>query len=124
MRVRCIRLVATVGPQRGQPVEHADHLSVGDEFKVLAVLIDTDAPWPILLCLDSDAGALWEPAVMFETIDGRMPSNWTASLWPDGSLHLAPEAFLRPGFWDAYSEYEQTARATFERERQLMLDQS
>jgi len=56
VRVRCTRLVVTAGPKRGQPVEQADHLAVGDELLVVAVLIDTGAPWPILLCRDGNEG--------------------------------------------------------------------
>jgi hypothetical protein len=72
MRVRCTQLVATAGPSRGQPVASTQHLAVGDEFLVLAILIDASAIWPILLCLDRGRDAFWEPAVMFEAIDARL----------------------------------------------------
>jgi hypothetical protein len=40
VRVRCLRLFKTAGPDCGAPVDEHPHLHVGDEFVVLSVLID------------------------------------------------------------------------------------
>jgi hypothetical protein len=49
MRVRCTTLISTFGPERGKQVDTAPNLAVGDDVPVLSILIDPEAPWPILL---------------------------------------------------------------------------
>jgi len=105
MRVRCRKLIRTFGPNRGEKVGAAPGLAVGDEVPVMSILISPKAPDMILLqILDRERDPVWWPAGMFETIETSLPSNWTIQLWEDGSLHLAPASWLRPGFWEEYWE--------------------
>ncbi len=67
------------------------------------------------------------PAAMFETVSTTLPSNWVVQLWPDGSLHLAPEAWLQPGFFEGYVDGERNgaaAREILERELAITFDES
>ena len=71
------------------------------------------------------------PADRFETIDGRLPSNWVAAIDEDGHLQIGPESWLRPDFWLDYfgsegSTHEQTLQAIdeYRRERDVILRES
>jgi hypothetical protein len=102
-------------------------LRVGEEFVVLSVLIDRSL-WNVgLQLLDRDGGRSWYPAAMFETVSTAIPSNWVVQLWPDGSVHLAPEAWLQPGFFEGYVNGERNGRAAreiLERELAVILSES
>jgi hypothetical protein len=126
MRVRCTRLIATTGPRRGQPIESVPGLAVGDEVPVLSILADPPAPWPILLQLLVDGGPSWWPAEMFITTSSRIASNWTIQVWDDGSIHIAPDAWLRPGFWEEFFNNQRLGPAadTFRRELEVILRES
>jgi hypothetical protein len=91
---------------------------------VLSVLVSPRAPDPILFqILDRDRNPVWWPAEMFQTVDTDLPSNWTIQLWDDGSLHLAPAAWLRPGFWEEYWDQRAGGAAAdvFRREAEIIL---
>jgi hypothetical protein len=127
MRVRCVRLFKWLNPGYGEPMEEAANLSVGDELPVLAVLADGGL-WGVgLYVLDRRGDRVWYPAGMFETISTTIPSNWVTQLWPDGSLHLAPEAWLRPGFFEGVVDGKRdgpAAREILERELAVILDEA
>jgi hypothetical protein len=64
---------------------------------------------------------------MFETVSTTVPSNWVVQLWPNGSLYLAPEAWLQLGFFEGYVDGERNgpaAQEILERESAIILDQS
>jgi len=105
MRVRCVQIVDTSGPTRGERLKASPHIEVGEEFHVLSMLIDGDseAALPHLLqILDRDGSPTWWPLQMFETLSSAIPPNWEIHLDAMGSLQIAPGAWLRPGFWEEY----------------------
>jgi hypothetical protein len=102
-------------------------LKIGDEFVVLSALIDGGPSTVLLQLLHSDGDRSWYPAAMFETVSTKIPSNWVVQLRPDGSLHLAPEAWLQPGFFEGVVDGERdgrAARAILERELAIIVDES
>jgi len=60
---------------------------------------------------------------MFVTVSTRIPSNWVAQLWEGGSLHLAPAAWLKPGFWEDYFDHQRDGLAadTYRAEAEVIL---
>ncbi|MFL5935903.1 MAG: hypothetical protein ACJ76U_03590 [Gaiellaceae bacterium] len=55
------------------------------------------------------------------------PRNWVVQLRPDGSHHLAPDAWLQPGFFEGVVDSERNgaaARAILERELAIIVDDS
>jgi hypothetical protein len=128
VRVRCTQLFASAGPRYGEPIEEHPRLRVGEEYVVLSVLVDRSL-WTVglqLLEREGDRGS-WYPAAMFERVSTRIPSNWVVQLWTDGSLHLAPEPWLRPGFYEGYVDGERNgpaARAIFDRELAIIIDEA
>jgi len=128
VRVRCVRFFKSVGPGYGEPVEEHPRLRIGEEYVVLSVLV-CDWIWRVgLQLLDRDDGWGWYPAGMFETVSPAIPSNWVTQLDSEGSLHLAPRAWLeQPGFYEGYINGERNgpaAREIFERERAVILDEA
>jgi hypothetical protein len=129
VRVRCVRFFKSVGPGYGEPVDDHPRLRLGEEYVVLSVLV-CEWPWNVglqLLDPDDEWRWSWEPAGMFETVSTAIPSNWVTQLNSDGSLRLAPEAWLEPGFHEGYVNGERNgpaAREIFERERAVILDEA
>ena len=127
MRVRCVRLFKLSNPGYGEPIDDHPRLRVGEEFVVLSVLVDRSL-WGVgLQLLDRDGDRSWSPAGMFETVSTTVPSNWVVQLWPNGSLYLAPEAWLQLGFFEGYVDGERNgpaAQEILERESAIILDQS
>jgi hypothetical protein len=57
---------------------------------------------------------------MFELTSSRLPSNWLIAIDLEGGLDLSPEAWLRKGFWEDYFGGYPEAKATYEREREII----
>jgi hypothetical protein len=105
MRVRCTHLIALSGPKRGQPINEHPLTVIGDEFLVVAMLLDPDAPSPwssALQVLDRDRRPVWRPAAMFETVSNLIPSNWVVETSDAGVIHVGPSPWLVDGFWEAF----------------------
>lgn len=119
-----MRFFKSSNPGYGTPVEDHPRLRLGDEYVVLSVLV-SDWLWQVgLQLLEGDRWG-WYPAGMFETVSAAIPSNWVTQLDSEGSLRLAPEAWLQPGFYEGYVNDERNgpaARQIFERERAIILD--
>ena len=124
MRVRCVQIVSTSGPNLRQPVDHSPHMAIGDEYHVLSILIEADpnAALPRLVQVLGDGGPAWWPMEMFVTVSSGIPPNWTLELRPDGSLHFAPERWLRSGFWEEYFDNPRDGEAaeTFRQEVEII----
>jgi hypothetical protein len=108
VRVRCIKLIETSGPNRGAPIAEFPHLAVGEEFHVLSVHFDPRAPdpWKIAVqILDRESTPTWWPIEMFETSSSAIPENWIIQIRSTGSLHIAPRDWLVPGFWERYFDH-------------------
>ena len=92
-------------------------------------MIDPGAsdPWDTALqVLEPSGRPVWRRGRMFETTDTGIPTNWTVQLWEDGSLHLAPAAWLRDGYWVDFWEHgpDTEAAEIFRRERDIILQSS
>ena len=127
MRVRCVLLFESSGPNYGKPVDWHPGVAVGDEFVVLSMLVDKSI-WKISLqLLHPDRDRSWFPAGMFETVSSTVPSNWVSEIWPNGSLHISPEAWLQRGFYEGYVDGKHNgpaAREITERELAIILAES
>jgi hypothetical protein len=110
MKVRCERLLS---PTTGQPVQASPLLTIGREYLVLSVVAEQRNR--ILLRLIDDEGgspSVWD-ARMFTTSSTRIPHVWDGRLDQDGNLTLAPPAWQRRGFWEAYFDGDASAVAEF-----------
>jgi hypothetical protein len=104
--------------------EAVSQLTDGAEYLVISVLAfgRGDNPKILLHVIDDDRGPGWWPSTMFVTTSSRIPPNWVARVDEEGDLHLAPEQWLRRGFWPEFygdtgdSDSQAAARSTFVRE--------
>ncbi len=125
MRVRCVRIVRTSAPALPQREQERPQIRLGAEYPVLSLLVESDAAalLPRLIQVLTSNGPSWWPMEMFVSVSSTVPSNWTAELRADGSLHLAPEPWLRPGFWEEYFDSPSAGAAAqaFRREAELIV---
>jgi len=90
-------------------------------YTVLAV--ETTGENEILLRIESENAqtpALF-PAKEFELLDDSIPSIWTISIEPSGTLDLRPVSWRRPGFWEDFFDGDMTARQLYEQARDAIL---
>jgi hypothetical protein len=125
VRVRCIQILSTSGWNLGRPIPESPHIAVGEEYPVLSMLIENDpnAAVPRMVQILRDDGPSWWPIEMFVTLSSSIPPNWTVQLRPDVSLHIAPESWLRDGFWEDYFDNPRNGKAaqTFSRETEVII---
>ncbi|HEX9695412.1 MAG TPA: hypothetical protein VGB64_03755 [Actinomycetota bacterium] len=110
-----------IDPATRQERENAPWLQLDHEYPVLAIDVLPDKR--VLFRIESaDDGtpALFD-AEMFVTTSTEIPGNWRARVEEGGSLQLAPEPWLRLGFWDDFFDRKPEALETYERERAVIL---
>ena len=119
MKVRCDRIVDAVG----RPAEESRWLTIGHEYLVLEVT--ADAADRVLLRLIGDDRTVpgLHEAGLFATVSSTVPSTWTAAVHDGGRLHLGPERWRSPGFWERYFDYEPEAVAVFREELDSILSE-
>jgi hypothetical protein len=118
MRVVCVKFL---DPVTGEERSEDSWLTVDREYVVLAV--DVEAGRRVWLRIQSEeAGtpALFD-AEMFMTTSTEIPASWRARVDEGGSLQLAPEPWLRSGFWDEFFDRVPEAVEVYERERAFIV---
>ncbi|ODP30923.1 hypothetical protein A9762_27480 [Pandoraea sp. ISTKB] len=123
MKVKCIRLLDAFGRE----VEFSPWLKLGRTYCVMSIEIDPlgrrsygiitsarEGEWP------SMGG---HQAECFDVVSTMVPSNWRQKIHENGSISIAPGAWLQTGFLDAFYDREPAAYLIFERERDLILSE-
>ncbi len=118
MRVLCIRLINAV---TGDVEERSPSLTLNGEYEVLEVAAYPNRRVMLRLERDSDGTPALFDSEMFMTVDKTIPRSWRARISEGGVLHLAPEAWLRDGFWEDYFDRVPSAVEAFDAERALLL---
>ncbi len=98
MRVRCTALNYSVGERHPAA---SGWLTIGREYVVLSIecLPHLGTNYRLL----TDEGGIefgLFPPTMFEVTDPRLSVRWQCAATADGSVSIAPPAWLEPGFWD------------------------
>lgn len=62
-------------------------------------------------------------ASQFEVVSDAIPSAWRVRRVGDSLLLLEPEAWLTPGFWEAYFNLDPEAERIFEKIFQELVDE-
>ncbi len=117
MKVYCVRLS---GPT-GESLTDSRWLTLGKEYVVISINVPPGGRQPMLQILADDRAPSWWPAADFLTVSTVIPSNWVAKIGEDGEVDLAPESWLKPGFWDAYSDRDKNAISEFDRQLGVMM---
>jgi len=114
------------GPEHGASRDDSEWLRIGDEYPVLAMLAHAAPEHPYrtsVLVQDAAGSASWFPNDFFVTTSTRVPSNWIAEIDQDGALHIAPERWLEPGFWEARYDNQTDAIAVYRAELEVILSE-
>ncbi len=119
MKVRCIRLLDSAGKPREQ--KHS-WVTIGKLYHVLEVVQDQNR-WLFRLIGDKPENG---PALFrfeqFEIVTSKIPPSWIVAWGKDGSLHLRPESWNEPGFWERYYDKDTDAMRIFEEERRKIME--
>jgi len=121
MKVRCIRLFDAFGRE----VDSSPWLTVGRSYHVMSIEITPDGKRTYGIATAERTGG-W-PTLgshrieSFEILSTLVPSNWRVEVQANGAMFIAPEAWLAPGFFEAFSDREPAAYPIFERERDVIL---
>ena len=118
MRVVCVRFL---DPVTLEERTEDQWLTLDREYPVLSIDVERDRR--VWLRIESDDGgtpALFD-AEMFMTTSMLVPSNWRVRIDEGGALQLAPEPWLRQGFWDEFFDRVPNAVEIYEKERAVIL---
>lgn len=118
MKVKCIKLLDALG----NPEERSTWLTLGKIYHVLEVVQNTRRNWLLRVLTDSDNRVALFPLEQFEIVSTKMPGAWIVDWNSKGILTLTTEAWNKPGFWEAYYEWDTSARSIFEEERKKIID--
>jgi hypothetical protein len=114
MRVRCVKLVDALG----NIASTSSWAKVGAEYEVLGA--SCDGARVLLRLIGEEAiPALFE-LEMFEVVNPSIPPSWIVAVPRPGLLTIGPEAWARPGFWEAFFDQEPWAQACFQEELQRL----
>jgi hypothetical protein len=125
MRVRFVGLPMVEGRR-----PKASSLTVGNDYVVLAISSHDAQPMKFLVLTDRRE-PIWYPASHFDLVSDTTPSTWRVLVGRGGHvgyLQVAPAPWLEPGFLEAFwgdgGVATIAARATFERELEIILRES
>ncbi len=115
MKVRCIRLF---NPNTEKEETQSSWLSIGNVYNVLSVYMDDRRILLLRLIGDDCITPALHDIRNFEIVSPVLPSNWILRYAANGTFELAPESWMRTGFWEKYFDCEQDAVAAFEKEKE------
>ena len=119
MVVRCIR-IAERATGEALSVRRNGKLTVGKAYMVIELVVERHLWVELRLMGDDQFGPELHAADQPEIVDPSIPSVWATHLGELGYLHIAPEKWLRPGFWEDYFNAVPEAVADFEEQRALI----
>lgn len=120
MKVVCTR---TPAPVHGLPIEGSPWVELDREYVVLGVLAEPGTVTQLHLLVDSDGSLAWFDSDCFMTVDGGIPTSWTARIGEGGAFELAPSTWHVAGFWERYYDGDSTAQEAVRREVAAALEE-
>ena len=126
MRVRCIAELPT--SQQAEKLgryyktrTQAFGIAVGQEYVVFALKVLGGQLWIDITDPHVESGYLFSaPFLLFELIDGRVPSIWEARVTDRAELKMAPKSFFAAFYYDRLFEGVEDNVADFRRVRQQL----
>lgn len=110
MQVRCERITGPAGEDQG---ESTSSLVIGSTYVVLAVHAGSTTRTSFQI-LDERDEPIFVSAIDFQVVDPRVPPGWAVTMGHAGSIVLCQPPMADSGFWDAYSDGEFAAIASYE----------
>lgn len=120
MKVKCVRYFDS----RRRPATNSRWLTLDKVYHVMGMRKGANQTLDYLIIAnDRDpppASVGYFPAESFEVIDSTVPPSWREST-TGSSVLVMPGSWLEDGFFDRFFEWDQSAIAVFEHERDLVL---
>jgi hypothetical protein len=88
-------------------------LSVGAIFRVIEMHGSTRGPATFRVYQGKTESPGIFPTGMFELATNTIPSCWRVATQPSGYVELAPDSWLRDGFWDDFFDGRPQAKYEF-----------
>jgi hypothetical protein len=115
MKVTCTRITNIYG----QEVDESPVISVGREYLVVSIFYGKLLAKSEYRIVGDDGQSALFPIENFEISDARLSPNWICFSGEE-YMELAPEAWVREGFWEDYYDDVPTAVEDYERELTIM----
>ena len=117
MKVKCISLQDAFG----KPTAKSAWLTIGKIYHVLE-LFQSEGQWRLRLMGDEPNGLAIFRLEQFEIVSTQIPPSWIVAWGKEGSLHLRPERWNKPGFLEEYYDKDAEAIRIFEEERRKIIE--
>jgi hypothetical protein len=114
MKVRCIQLMNPVTRIRE---DRSQWLSIGTLYHVLEIYLDSRGRLLLRLVGDDGLTPALHSTENFELVSPIIPANWALYFDSKGVFQIAPEAWIRPGFWEDYFDGKDEALEIFALEK-------
>jgi hypothetical protein len=92
----------------------------GADYPVVELIVVYDKPSQLRVDFGHGSNALVSASEVVLT-SGRIPSNWTIEMAGAGRIEIGPSTFRIGGFWDAYFDDDDEARAAYQRELNIIV---
>ena len=117
MKVMCIRIPGVLD---GTTLESSPWLTLDATYTVTSIGAEPSGRLVVQVITDHRGQLGWFESSAFLTVDATIPENWVARVGESGHLDLCPEAWLAPGFWEAYYDGDAAAAQSVEAELRRM----
>jgi hypothetical protein len=118
MKIKCIKIYNEIS---GKEKIEDPWMVVGKEYTPIEVICLSGKPnFRIISDLDPfETPALYN-SDQFLTTSTLIPSNWKIQSDEHGGITIAPQKWLRPGFWEDYFNQDPQAIKEFEEEKNII----
>lgn len=117
MKVECIKIV---DDETGAPLAESAWLTIGKEYYVLSIFIESSNQVLFRLISDDGYTPTLNHAIQFKITDERLSSNWIVHYEQGLYLELTPKSWASPGFWEDYFDGDPLAVKKFETEKEII----
>lgn len=118
MKIQCEKII---NDETSGARDKDSWLTVGKVYDVLAMAMSENGVIEYRLIADDDYTPALFKANQFKIVCPVLPSNWIASRESKSYFELAPESWLRTGFWEEYFDREPSAISLFETEKEKII---
>lgn len=120
MIVTCTKLI---NPNTGETEKSSRWRTIGKEYNVLEIYMGhDDKTLKYRLQSDDNMSPTLSHAELFEVTSDYIPLSWAVSN-SSGWFGLGPKSWQKVGFWVAYFDGEEWARALYQREVEKIIDE-
>lgn len=118
MKVICEKIV---NADTGESSQKDSWLTVGKFYHVLSVSMNEGGETEFRIIADDEITPVLFKANQFKLVTADLPESWVANCEPGSYFELAPEAWIKLGFWESYFDGEMEAISCFQLEKEKII---